>query len=106
MVVSAAVAHRIPAGWYRDRDDRTLRRWWDGVAWTDYYSPYTLPIRVVAEPTAAQPETAASLAAVTPAGARHPRTTRSIVRRYLPLAIVAALVIANVVLTLILANGG
>ncbi|MDQ1606340.1 MAG: hypothetical protein QOJ18_707, partial [Microbacteriaceae bacterium] len=34
MVVSAAVAHRIPAGWYRDRDDRSLRRWWDGVAWT------------------------------------------------------------------------
>ena len=39
MAVSAAVASRIPAGWYGDLDDPERRRWWDGVEWTDYYAP-------------------------------------------------------------------
>ncbi len=38
MAVTADIAHRIPAGWYPDRDDRSRRRWWNGVEWTDYYS--------------------------------------------------------------------
>ena len=38
MAISNAIAHRIPAGWYPDRFDRSRRRWWDGTEWTDYYS--------------------------------------------------------------------
>ena len=38
MAVTADIAHRIPAGWYPDREDRSRRRWWNGVEWTDYYS--------------------------------------------------------------------
>ena len=38
MAVTADIAHRIPAGWYPDRNDRSRRRWWDGTQWTDYYS--------------------------------------------------------------------
>jgi hypothetical protein len=124
MVVSAAVAHRIPAGWYRDRDDRSLRRWWDGVAWTDYYSPFTLPIRLSDDPILAPAEllrAVAEVAVVESATAesavieaRHPRntrntrstrSTRSTVRRYLPLSVAATLAIANLVLTIILASG-
>jgi hypothetical protein len=112
MVVSAAVAHRIPAGWYRDRDDRSLRRWWDGVAWTDYYSPYTRPILVSAEATLASAE--ATLTADAPAAAepaepdaeRHPLTWWRTGRRYLPLFIVAMLIVVNVVLTIVLASKG
>jgi hypothetical protein len=121
MVVSAAVAHRIPAGWYRDRDDRSLRRWWDGAAWTDYYSPYTLPIPVSREAILASTELEAA-SAVTPSAAaaaepvkltgsgesgaaRHPSTIRLLVRRFLPLSIVVTLGVVNIVLTLILASG-
>jgi Protein of unknown function (DUF2510) len=128
MVVSAAVAHRIPAGWYRDRDDRSLRRWWDGAAWTDYYSPYTLPILVSREAILASAELEAANAAAASAAeavaatatatatfklgkpgklgaARHPSTVRLIVWRYLPFSIVATLIVVNVVLTIILASG-
>jgi hypothetical protein len=38
VTVTADIAHRIPAGWYPDRDDRSRRRWWNGVEWTDYFS--------------------------------------------------------------------
>ena len=38
MAVTADIAHRIPAGWYPDRDDRSRRRWWNGVEWTEYFS--------------------------------------------------------------------
>jgi hypothetical protein len=38
VAVTADIAHRIPAGWYPDRDDRSRRRWWNGVEWTEYYS--------------------------------------------------------------------
>ncbi|MCU1551057.1 MAG: hypothetical protein JWR36_1617 [Glaciihabitans sp.] len=38
MAISNAIVHRIPAGWYPDRFDRSRRRWWDGTEWTDYYS--------------------------------------------------------------------
>ncbi|HEX4057837.1 MAG TPA: DUF2510 domain-containing protein [Galbitalea sp.] len=38
MAVTADIAHRIPAGWYPDRDDRSRRRWWNGKEWTEYYS--------------------------------------------------------------------
>ncbi|MCU1580616.1 MAG: hypothetical protein QOD27_1204 [Microbacteriaceae bacterium] len=111
MVVSAAVAHRIPAGWYRDRDDRSLRRWWDGVAWTDYYSPYTRPILVSAEAAMASAEatvTAGAPAAAEPAesDAERPLTWWRTGRRYLPLIIVATLIVANVVLTIVLASEG
>ncbi len=38
MAVTADIAHRIPAGWYPDRDDRSRRRWWNGSEWTEYFS--------------------------------------------------------------------
>jgi hypothetical protein len=38
VAVTADIAHRIPAGWYPDRDDRSRRRWWNGVEWTEYCS--------------------------------------------------------------------
>jgi hypothetical protein len=38
VAVTADIAHRIPAGWYPDREDRSRRRWWNGHEWTDYYS--------------------------------------------------------------------
>ena len=38
VAVTADIAHRIPAGWYPDRDDRSRRRWWNGAEWTEYYS--------------------------------------------------------------------
>ena len=38
MAVTADIAHRIPAGWYPDRNDRSRRRWWNGVEWTEYFS--------------------------------------------------------------------
>lgn len=44
MVAGTAVAHRIPAGWYRDKDDPSRRRWWDGAEWTDHYAPVTDPL--------------------------------------------------------------
>jgi Protein of unknown function (DUF2510) len=48
VAITADVAHRIPAGWYPDRDDRSRRRWWNGVEWTEYYSanPDSAPIRL------------------------------------------------------------
>jgi len=38
VTVTADIVHRIPAGWYPDRDDRSRRRWWNGVEWTEYFS--------------------------------------------------------------------
>lgn len=38
MAVTADIAHRIPAGWYPDRESRARRRWWNGHEWTEYYS--------------------------------------------------------------------
>jgi hypothetical protein len=38
VAVTADIAHRIPAGWYPDRDNRSRRRWWNGVEWTEYFS--------------------------------------------------------------------
>lgn len=48
MVAGTAVAHRIPAGWYRDKIDPERRRWWDGIEWTDHYSPITDPLTLEA----------------------------------------------------------
>lgn len=63
MVVSTAVAHRIPAGWYPDRDDPARRRWWDGSVWTEHYAPVTGPL------------TTASSAALRASDATDPRMT-------------------------------
>jgi hypothetical protein len=38
VAVTADIAHRIPAGWYPVREDRSRRRWWNGKEWTEYYS--------------------------------------------------------------------
>jgi Protein of unknown function (DUF2510) len=66
MAITADIAHRIPAGWYPCREDRSRRRWWDGTEWTDYYSAApTRPLSIV-ESLADAPSTAHSLrAAVT-----------------------------------------
>jgi hypothetical protein len=48
VAVTADIAHRIPAGWYPDRSNRTRRRWWDGTEWTEYYS--AAPIGETAPP--------------------------------------------------------
>ena len=47
MTVAADIAHRIPAGWYPDRNDRSRRRWWNGAEWTEYFSanPDTQQVR-------------------------------------------------------------
>ena len=47
MAASTAVAYRIPAGWYRDKDDPSRRRWWDGIEWTVHYAPVTDPLTLV-----------------------------------------------------------
>jgi hypothetical protein len=58
MVASTAVAHRIPAGWYRDKDNPSRRRWWDGIEWTNHYAPFTDSLTIDApntgEPTRAE----------------------------------------------------
>ena len=48
MAVTADIAHRIPAGWYPDRSNRSRRRWWDGTQWTEYYSAAPLGERAPA----------------------------------------------------------
>jgi hypothetical protein len=48
MVAGTAVAHRIPAGWYRDKLDPERRRWWDGIEWTDHYAPIPDPLTLEA----------------------------------------------------------
>jgi hypothetical protein len=50
VAVTADIAHRIPAGWYPDRDDRSRRRWWNGKEWTEYYSANPDPVTVGANP--------------------------------------------------------
>lgn len=64
MVASTAVAHRIPAGWYRDKDEPSRRRWWDGIEWTDHYAPVTNPLTLteltLTELTLAEPTLAGS----------------------------------------------
>jgi hypothetical protein len=32
------VTHRIPAGWYPDRENPARRRWWSGTEWTEHYA--------------------------------------------------------------------
>jgi hypothetical protein len=44
VAVTVDIAHRIPAGWYPDRDDRSRRRWWNGKEWTEYYSANPEPV--------------------------------------------------------------
>src|ERR1700712_119938 len=53
VAVTADIAHRIPAGWYPDRNDRSRRRWWNGVEWTEYFSanPDTQQVRAHQAPT-------------------------------------------------------
>jgi hypothetical protein len=48
MAITADIAHRIPAGWYPCREDRSRRRWWDGTEWTEYFSDApTRPIAII-----------------------------------------------------------
>jgi hypothetical protein len=43
MSISTEISRKIPAGWYPCREDRSLRRWWNGVEWTEYYAPLQKP---------------------------------------------------------------
>jgi hypothetical protein len=89
MAVTVDIAHHIPAGWYPDRADRTRRRWWDGTAWTDYYSAMPTPDR----------------------GARSalaPHTLRAALtfRDRVPAVVLSGLVVANVAVVAALLRAG
>jgi hypothetical protein len=84
VAVTADIAHRIPAGWYPDRDDRSRRRWWNGTEWTDYYS---------AAPTQEQPIIVAH-------SLRRAVTFKDKVAAF----IVAGLLLANILLLLFVAH--
>jgi Protein of unknown function (DUF2510) len=36
----------VPPGWYPDRQDAALLRWWDGAQWTGHIQPRTGPVPV------------------------------------------------------------
>ena len=71
MVVSTHVAHRIPAGWYPDRDDRSRRRWWDGEGWTDHFAPVTEPSVRLLTPVEEQAEPRVTVRDVNTSSAPH-----------------------------------
>ena len=92
--VSAAVRHRIPAGWYPDRENPARRRWWDGTTWTAHYTPLTGELAIARAPR--------HLAAVTEA------VEVSVERAPVPVLVIvllAALGAANAVLLTMLASG-
>jgi len=65
MSISTEISRKIPAGWYPCREDRSRRRWWNGVEWTEYYAPFQKPsLRLVESPAtpavAPQPPTPAA----------------------------------------------
>ena len=95
MAINDSIAHRIPAGWYPDRFDRSRRRWWDGTEWTDYYSAApTSHLRLVendSEPEAVEETTMT-------------HTLKNALRfsDRLPAFILLGLVVANIIVVLIL----
>jgi hypothetical protein len=92
--VSAAVRHRIPAGWYPDRENPARRRWWDGTTWTEHYTPLTAEVTV--------PRAPRHLAAVTePVEVSAQRAPVPV----LVIVLLAALGAANAVLLTMLASG-
>ncbi|WP_349904111.1 DUF2510 domain-containing protein [Parafrigoribacterium humi] len=54
-VIDSIVAHRIPAGWYPDRENPAQRRWWNGAAWTEFYtSSIATPVDIDDAPQSTQ----------------------------------------------------
>lgn len=104
--VSDAIAHRIPAGWYRDRESPGRRRWWNGERWTDFYSaplvaPLAQPVQAIPSPrhsaaTGPSPLPGAPVAAAQSSSTYPPVPTLVIV-------VLVALVGANTVLLALLA---
>jgi hypothetical protein len=66
--VNEIVSHRIPAGWYPDRERPTRRRWWNGTDWTDFYTAsIAMPEPVTtSEPVAVSEPVAIIASVVTP----------------------------------------
>jgi hypothetical protein len=95
MVISNAIAHRIPAGWYPDRFDRSRRRWWDGTEWTDYYSAAPVSHLRLVHSESAHSEIEATTTTHTLVGALR-------FSDRVPAFILLGLVVANVVVVLIL----
>ena len=97
--VSTIVAHRIPAGWYPDRENPVRRRWWDGTNWTEHYTCPTGAVTVTPRHAATSADRAAASAAN--AAAARPGAPRRI--PVLVTVLLAGLTGANVVLLSLLA---
>ncbi|NEM90111.1 DUF2510 domain-containing protein [Galbitalea soli] len=94
MVETNTLVERLAAGWYPDPDGELLKRWWNGTEWTSYvheYDPLTELFGEIAEPGTPWIEP------------RRLYTTGELPARHidlvaaLPVAIVSALTIANLV---------
>ncbi len=98
MSISTEISRKIPAGWYPCREDRSRRRWWNGVEWTEYYAPLQKPsLRLVdntVAPTVAPLPSIAADRVVTP-------TRQRMLRRLLP-GLVCSLAGMETVLALLL----
>lgn len=72
--MSTTTATRVPAGWYPDPVETastrmaTLRRWWDGTAWTHHTAPLQTPVSPSVSAEALAAATASAQAAYSVVG--------------------------------------